>query len=79
MAIRLIFNIIDIVSAASVFNNRDRLLKIVSILDEYTFLIASDIRHVKMCIPRPLSSPDIAGAVKILYTLRYFVPLYMDY
>ncbi len=60
------------------FNDKDGLSKIVLTLDEYIFLIASDIRYVEIRIPMSLSSPDITGAVNMLYMLRYFVLSYMD-
>ncbi len=78
MAIRLISDIIDIVSATSVSNNKNGLSKIVLISDKYTFLIASDIRYIKIHILMPLLLSDMAGAVNILYTLRYFIPSCMD-
>ena len=55
------------------FNDKDGLSKIVLTLDEYIFLIASDIRYVEVRILMPLLSPDMAGEVNILYMLKYFV------
>jgi len=79
MIIRLIFGIVDIVSATSVFNDKDGLSKIALILDECIFLIASDIRYIKICILMLLLLSDMAGAVNILCTLRCFVSSCMDY
>ena len=78
IAIRFISDIINIVDAASVFNDRDGLLKIVLITDLYTFLIASDIRYVKIRTLIPLSLSDIAGALNISRILKSFVLSCMD-
>src|SRR6266498_4520828 len=77
IAIRSISGIIDIIDAASV--SVERLLKIVLTADLYTFLIASDIRYIKIRILIPLSSLKIAGALNISRILKSFVLSYIDY
>ncbi len=69
---------INIVDAASISNDKNRLLKIVSIADPYTFLIASDIRYIEIRILIPLSSLDIAGILNISRISKSFVLSCMD-
>ena len=79
IAIRSIFDIVDIVDAAFVSDDGDRLLKIVLTTDLYTFLITSDIRYIEIRIPISLSSSDIAGVLNISRILKSFVPSYINY
>ena len=76
IAIRSISGIIDIINAA--FVSIKKLLKIALTADLYTFLIASDIRYIKMRTLIPLSSLEIAGALNISYISRSFVLSCMD-